>query len=268
MQGPHIINYAGYRDGGGGASFNTEYQAVLDYAVLQGYTLPSASVQTAENAWIQYLIDNNIWDDLDIIYNFYTDGDSDYACINRKNPGTFQGAPVNSPTFTSLTGFALNGTNQRISTGFNPTSHSAATLYNASMIIGQVGATAGETSAISGGGYTGIRFVTNYLLGVNSITFLDSGLVNGSGLMLAQRLPDDTAPVMKLFKDGSMILDTDSSGASGIPNTAFSIGCRTNATPTYSNFQNGTVEIWGHGKSLESKESLLNTAWATYKAAV
>ena len=33
----------------GGVSFDPDYQAVLDYATTQGYTLPSASQQTAQN---------------------------------------------------------------------------------------------------------------------------------------------------------------------------------------------------------------------------
>ena len=35
--------------GGGGGGFDADYQAVLNYATTQGYTLPSAGQQTLQN---------------------------------------------------------------------------------------------------------------------------------------------------------------------------------------------------------------------------
>jgi hypothetical protein len=50
-----------FAQGGGGGGFDADYQAVLDYATTQGYTLPSAGQQTLQNQLVVDLKDGGIW---------------------------------------------------------------------------------------------------------------------------------------------------------------------------------------------------------------
>ena len=98
---------------------DADYQAVLDYATTQGYTLPSASQQLLQNQLVVDLKDAGVWSKLDIFYLFATDGDSDFASINWKDPNTFEITEVNSPTFTTNQGFSSDGASSYLNTNFN-----------------------------------------------------------------------------------------------------------------------------------------------------
>lgn len=104
--------------GGGGESFDTDYQAVLDRASSLGYTAPSSGQQTLQNTLVTDLKTAGVWDKLDLFYVFATDGDSDYATLNWKAPSSFQLTKTNSPTFTTNEGFAQSGT-AYLDTGYN-----------------------------------------------------------------------------------------------------------------------------------------------------
>jgi len=96
---------------------DADYQAVLDYATTQGYTLPSASQQLLQNQLVVDLKDGGIWSKLDTFAVFATDGDSDFALIDWKRLTDY--TAINSPTFTADEGFTGNGTSSYISTNFN-----------------------------------------------------------------------------------------------------------------------------------------------------
>ena len=103
----------------GGVSFDADYQAVLDYATTQTYTLPSASQQALQNQLVVDLKDAGVWSKLDLLYVFATDGDSDFASINWKDPNNFEVTGVNSPTFTTNEGFESDGSSSYLDTNFN-----------------------------------------------------------------------------------------------------------------------------------------------------
>ena len=63
----------------GGTPYDTDYQAILDYATTQGYTLPSDSQKTLQNQLLVDLKAAGIWSKLDTFANFATDGSSDFA---------------------------------------------------------------------------------------------------------------------------------------------------------------------------------------------
>jgi len=108
----------------GGVSFDADYQAVLDYATTQTYTLPSASQQALQNQLVIDLKDAGVWSKLDVFYVFATDGDSDFASINWKDPNNFECTEVNSPTFTTNKGFEGDGTSAYLDTNFNTSTDS------------------------------------------------------------------------------------------------------------------------------------------------
>lgn len=104
----------------GSAEFGLDpsYKAIIDYANTKGYTLPSLPQQVLQNQLVVDLKDVGIWSNLDLFYVFATDGDSDYASINWKDPNNFECTEVNSPTFTSNQGFATDGTSY-LNTDYN-----------------------------------------------------------------------------------------------------------------------------------------------------
>ena len=114
------------------SNFDPDYQALLNYANTQGYTLPTAAQQFDQNNLIQVLKTNDTWAKLDLFYLFMTDGDEDFAGLNWKSPSTFKINPVNSPTFTSNIGYTGNGTDQYLETGWATTSGSNFTQNAAS----------------------------------------------------------------------------------------------------------------------------------------
>jgi len=98
---------------------DADYQAVLDYATTQGYTLPSAPQQIKQNDLVVDLKNAGVWSDLDLFYVFATDGDSDFASINWKDVNNFQCSQVNSPNFTTNVGFWGDGASSYLNTNYN-----------------------------------------------------------------------------------------------------------------------------------------------------
>jgi hypothetical protein len=99
-------------------SFDADYQAVLDYATTQGYTLPSASQQLLQNQLVVDLKDGGIWSKLDTFAVFATDGNSDFALIDWIRLSQY--TAVNSPTFTTNQGFKGDGVSSYIESNFSP----------------------------------------------------------------------------------------------------------------------------------------------------
>jgi hypothetical protein len=97
---------------------DADYQAVLNYATTQGYTLPSAGQQILQNQLMLDLKSAGVWSKLDTFAIFATDGSSNFALIDWKRLTLYTG--VNSPTFTSDGGFTGDGLSSYIDTNFNP----------------------------------------------------------------------------------------------------------------------------------------------------
>lgn len=100
-------------------SFDADYQAVLNRAILLGYALPSAPQQIKQNNLVLALKAAGIWNKLDVLYIFANDAGSNFATLNWKNPNNYQVTLVNTPIFTANQGFKGNGTSSFIDTNFN-----------------------------------------------------------------------------------------------------------------------------------------------------
>jgi hypothetical protein len=98
-------------------AFDADYQAVLDYATTQGYTLPSAGQQILQNQLVVDLKAGGIWSKLDTFAVFATDGNSNFALIDWIRLSQY--TAVNSPTFTTNQGFTGNGTSSYVDTNFS-----------------------------------------------------------------------------------------------------------------------------------------------------
>lgn len=121
--------------GPSGPSFNTEYNTILTRATALGYTLPSASQQIKQNDLITAMKASGAWDSLDAFWVMATDGSSDFATLNWKNPLLYQLVFTNS-VFTPNKGFKPNGTDGFGETNFNPSTNGVNyTLNNASRVL-------------------------------------------------------------------------------------------------------------------------------------
>src|SRR5690606_4214625 len=111
--------------GGGGPvyQYTPEYQAVQAYCTQEGIALPSEAGQQADDQLIVELKATGIWEAAPVVYNFLTEGNSDYACINLKNPDTHNCLKVNSPSYTSKQGFKGNGSTSYLNSQWNPSTH-------------------------------------------------------------------------------------------------------------------------------------------------
>jgi len=115
--GPGVGLPLAFRGGG----FDTDYLSILEAASTLNYTLPSDEQQVLQNQLVLSLKKCGAWDKLDLFYVFATDGDSDFATINWKNPNSFKITKVNTPTFTTDVGFQNNSGSHTtyLDTGWN-----------------------------------------------------------------------------------------------------------------------------------------------------
>ncbi len=103
------------------AQFDSSYQAILDEATTQGYTLPNSADQTLQNQIIVSAKTSGIWASSDLILYFKGSGDKNFKLINWKNPTgvkateeAYGGALTWSSTGVKGDGYAL------INTHFDP----------------------------------------------------------------------------------------------------------------------------------------------------
>jgi hypothetical protein len=181
-------------------AFDADYQAVLDYATTQGYTLPSAGQQILQNQLVVDLKDGGIWSKLDTFANFATDGDSDFALIDWIRLSDY--TAVNSPTFTTDEGFQGNGTSSYIETNYNPTIDAVnLSLNNASIGFYEFATTIGVNGVIAGSDSGNNDFLltqkfvnTNGFLRMNdqSSTARPSLANYSNGLVIGQRINSST----------------------------------------------------------------------------
>jgi hypothetical protein len=99
------------------AQFDSDYQAILNYATSLGYALPSNAQKSLQNKLIVQLKAQSLWNKLDSFFVFQTDGSSSFALIDWKRLVT--ATAVNSPTFTTNVGFMGNGFTNYIDMNFN-----------------------------------------------------------------------------------------------------------------------------------------------------
>lgn len=114
-------------------SYEPEYQAVLDYAGSQGFTLPSSAQNIINNNKVKWTKDLglSITDDFDLIYAPKQEaGLSDFCRINWADPDNFYLTQSNGalvPDFVAGSGFKKeNGDGFYFKTGFIPSVHGSA----------------------------------------------------------------------------------------------------------------------------------------------
>jgi hypothetical protein len=118
--------------------FEPEYQAVIDRAILEGFTLPSSAVQQIQNALVKDLKDNSLWTGYSALWVFAADAGSDFYRINWCQPSSTLATYVNALTFTDNVGVISNDAISYVNTNHNPIINGLGvyTQNNANCIIG------------------------------------------------------------------------------------------------------------------------------------
>jgi hypothetical protein len=224
---------------------DADYQAVLDYATTQGYTLPSPSQQLLQNQLVVDLKDAGVWSKLDTFAVFATDGDSNFALIDWKRLTQYTG--VNSPTFNVNEGFEGNGTSSYLNTNYNPNTNAVNLSLNSTSMGGykfarnhpgsffrcEIGSlvTIPSTSGLHFNGNNGIR--------VNSSINMTEKVINSGVFSLIR----NNATEFKLYKDSSKTAsDTQLAVSTGIPSLDLTILAR-NVNGTAGQFSQDTLSI-------------------------
>ena len=111
-------------------SFDVDYQAVLVEATTQGYTLPSLANREIQNQIIVDLKSTGRWAEMDAMFHFKGDGDSNFKSINWKNPTGAKATEVGAGALTwANDGVQGDGTNY-LNLGWNPTDDGVNYLQN------------------------------------------------------------------------------------------------------------------------------------------
>jgi hypothetical protein len=245
-----------------------DYQAVLDYATLQGYTLPSAGQQALQNQLVVDLKAAGVWSKLDTFAVFATDGNSNFALIDWKR--LIQYTAVNSPTFTTNQGFNGNGSSSYINTNYNATTQGV----NYSLNSASNGAYLFENS-LGDFCYLGalelpnkfsalvINRATNLTRMNDSTNGFPTTKITTTGLICANR-PNSTT--LNIYKNGTFH-ESIAATSTGLPNTNFyALAWSVGGTP--GQFTNKKVSCVFLGADLTSYQTDFNTALNNYMTAI
>ena len=238
-------------------AFETEYENIINYAIAQGYTLPSAAQQIKQNKLLKDLKDAGIWAILDTFSVYARTSTSDFALIDWKRLA--QRTAVNSPTFNATNGFSFNGTSSYIDWNFNPNTLVGSNNYKLTNAgIFNWTATAG-ISALNGmlGTVTAVALrIQNANLSTNRI---NSGSIasavdlSGTGLKVANKTGSNA---WTFFNN-----TTETSGTGGGDSN---VGTNLADANSAGSFWDGGVAVSGAGANLASFNTQLFNAINTY----
>ena len=233
---------------------DADYQAVLDYATTQGYTLPSASQQLLQNQLVVDLKSAGVWTTFDLLYLFASDGNSDFATINFKNANNFQLIQVNSPTFTTNVGFTGDGLTAKLSTA------NGGNEYN--LLNDAINTSVNSVTSLSY--FNNLGSTIKYLFGAIQTT--PSVIGHHLGRQQATRVNSNaftsTSPTSNFVGirrnastsfdliDGSTITNI-SQNSVNLPNATMGILGRDGSS---ADFSNGQISFFTHGASLTNTE--------------
>jgi hypothetical protein len=267
LKKPPVLQALGQIGQGGTPAFDSDYQAILDYATLQGYVLPSPGNQATQNSLLVGLKSAGIWGDLDVFYNFFTDGDGNFAKINWKEPGTYQAIGTgHEPLFTILSGFKGNGVSSYLDTVFKPTGLTKMQTGNVGVLADVEGfQDGGNAFGLLAAGNTAIIFVPlsgpNSLLATSSANYsARTAPVGNKGFFQGQL----DAGQQRENIDGSVgVYSTQPFDPVDSIHSVYLLAVN-NGSVAYG-FGVGTISCYGIGGKMLGKELALYNAWSEYK---
>lgn len=253
-----------------GASFDSDYAAILAAAQANGDTLPSNSLKTKQNTLVLTLKAIGVWTLIDILYvlrnNEATLGN--YSLYNWKNPAVFKLTSSAFPVYTT-TGYDGNGTTQFLSTNWTPSTDGVNYTQNSASMFGK------QTENVASGGVLwgssgaagadSNRFIARnatdlWVYQVNCTT-IDSGAnTDATGFWQEKRTASNATA---LFKNGASVDTTANSvnNMAGSPVTLLAY----NVNGTIGTFSPNTIECYGAGAAMTTQQSVdLYIAFDTY----
>lgn len=259
----------GLQGGGGGGKFVQEYQDVIDYAISQNFELPSDAVMQLQNELVKSLVEDGIWNELDVFYNFLGDGSEQFALINWKNPGTFT-AINNGAAYQLFDGFKGNGVNAYLDTQFIPSGGINLTLNDSSFFTAMAQLTPENTGMVMSFGpsvtdYFGIRpryGDSNTYAWVNS-AFAKRVLRNNAPSNYFAHVQRVSSLTANLFQNGILNTSNPASDVGALSPAKIYLIAESNNNVAQ-NFSTGVIRCFGAGASLQGAELTLYNDWATY----
>jgi hypothetical protein len=241
---------------GGGSGFDSDYQAVLDFATSEGITLPSTSQQILQNNVVLGFKDKNLWNKKDAFGLFATDGNVDFALICWKR--LIKMDAINSPSFSANAGFTGDGVSSYIDTKFKPLSDGINyTLDNAGLSI-NVG---------SGSGYIVGNIST--ASGNQRIRIGNDLMINGDTVFLPTAFQagnihlDRLSSTQIVSQQDSTIEDTKTNNSTSLQNNEIFLLRITN------NYSNANIKAFSARASFtETEKNDYDTIINTYLAAL
>ena len=253
-------------------AFDSDYQAVLDFATSEGITLPSANQQILQNQLVLDLKSNEIWSDLDAFGVLATDGDSDFALIDWVRLITM--TANSSPTFQTNLGYTGNGTSSYIDTLFSVSDGTNYQLSDSSFGVyynnvltrtdNKIGMGFRDGPNNNSSGISPLDF-NQILSGINNdkgFTLLDYTLKNG--YFMASRKNSANYDV---HVDGDLIQNVTKAETNSVSTKNFYI-LAYNREDGAASFTDDQILAFHFGSSLDGKEVILNTLITDYKNAL
>jgi len=261
---PSFFGFKGSIGGGGG--LDADYQAVLDYATTQGYTLPSSGQQTLQNQLVVDLKDGGIWSKLDTFGVFATDGDSDFALIDWIRLSDY--TAVNSPTFTTDVGFQGDGISSYIDSNYNPGVNNVnyslnSASYGYDQVISRTTSSTTENNWGTGEP-TGSWLRPNRRTYINSsISFLNATGFNFNTLQLVSVNRFDSTTI-NLYQNGSLFISSNLLPSTLLGNLKTMLAFKSDGGV----FNDSGLSMVYAGGDLTAEMSDFYTSWNTYKTSL
>jgi len=255
-----------------GGGFDSDYQAVLDFATSEGITLPSENQQILQNQLVLDLKSNGIWSNLDAFGVLATDGDSDFALIDWVRLITM--TANSSPTFATNLGYTGNGTSSFIDTFFSVSDgtnyqlsdSSFGAYYNNVLTRTNKGFGMGfRDGANNNSNGISPREDTVLLSGINNNDGFDiPAYTRKNGYFMASRKNSANYDV---HVDGDLIQNVSRQETSSVSTKNFYL-LAYNKEDGASSFSDDQMLAFHFGSSLNGKEDILNTLITDYKNAI
>jgi hypothetical protein len=261
----NLVNSLNYRLG---RAVNAEYQAVLEYAILQGYTLPSVEVQAAQNQLLSDLKSAGIWNKLDTFFLCASDGDLNFAFLNWKSLG------VNSLTTGTSTSTILDpnkgfrktsSTDSGAITGplFTTTTAVNVTTSSAAVYVYEYEHVAGITIFVGFNNLTRMRYRNG---SINDQT------IGGATPSAPLSMNVTSFPALKSIQFTSPSTITFTNNATQYPHSTVSTAINIPSTNNVSFYPGsnvyGTISLFAYGASLLDENTAFSNAMSSYFTAI
>lgn len=242
-----------------GFAYDTDYQAILDKAISESFTLPNDDEKLKQNQLVIDLKAAGAWAKADHILVLATNSNQSFARIDWRNP-THLANLVNAPTFVTKKGFQGGGTSY-IDTNFNPfTEGDKYTQNNASRFIYMD--TASGTGVLDGCGTTDRNLMFRNLISnqrINSNLALTGGAFSFSATRGMKSIHRTSSTNLQLFNDTTG--ESRTATSSTMVNSNQNILRSGSTTPIYGAH---TISFYMMGESMISENSAIITAVNTY----